>query len=157
MTIPKLKKQDVIDALKFIDENGVPEHNTSVKYVLVSEDGKKYPPKYVVAVGGCTISGGPFKTSYNVVKGIEEIVPVDVYVPGCPPRPEAILYGMMQLQRKVKIEKFFGGANHKQNSEERELGLSNEAIASGWKKPMVVTDVPTEFVENIKKEQEGAK
>ena len=69
-------------------------------------------PKYVVAVGGCTISGGPFKTSYNVVKGIEEIVPVDVYVPGCPPRPEAILYGMMQLQRKVKIEKFFGGANH---------------------------------------------
>ena len=114
-------------------------------------------PKYVVAVGGCTISGGPFKTSYNVVKGIEEIVPVDVYVPGCPPRPEAILYGMMQLQRKVKIEKFFGGANHKQNSEERELGLSNEAIASGWKKPMVVTDVPTEFVENIKKEQEGAK
>ena len=50
MAIPKLKKQDVIDALKFIDENGVPEHNTSVKYVLVSEDGKKYPPKYVVAV-----------------------------------------------------------------------------------------------------------
>ena len=44
MAIPKLKKQDVIDALKFIDENGVPEHNTSVKYVLVSEDGKKYPP-----------------------------------------------------------------------------------------------------------------
>ena len=50
MAIPKLKKQDVIDALKFIDENGVSEHNTSVKYVLVSEDGKKYPPKYVVAV-----------------------------------------------------------------------------------------------------------
>ena len=50
MAIPKLKKQDVIDALKFIDENGVLEHNTSVKYVLVSEDGKKYPPKYVVAV-----------------------------------------------------------------------------------------------------------
>ena len=50
MAIPKLKKQDVIDALKYIDENGVPEHNTSVKYVLVSEDGKKYPPKYVVAV-----------------------------------------------------------------------------------------------------------
>ena len=69
-------------------------------------------PKYVVAVGGCTISGGPFKSSYNVVKGIEEIVPVEVYIPGCPPRPEAILYGMMQLQRKVKIENFIGGANH---------------------------------------------
>lgn len=50
MAIPKLKKQDIIDALKFIDENGVPEHNVSTKYVLVSEDGKKYPPKYVVAV-----------------------------------------------------------------------------------------------------------
>ena len=64
---------------------------------------------------------------------------------------------MMQLQRKVKIEKFFGGANHKQTAEERELGLSNEAIASGWKKPIVVTNVPDEFVETIKKEQEEAK
>ena len=64
-------------------------------------------PKYVIAVGGCAISGGPFKSSYHVVKGIEEIVPVDVFIPGCPPRPEAIMYGMMQLQRKVKIEKFF--------------------------------------------------
>ena len=60
-------------------------------------------PKYVVAVGGCAISGGPFKSSYHVVNGIGEIVPVDVYVPGCPPRPEAILYGMMQLQRKVRV------------------------------------------------------
>ena len=50
MAIPKLKKQNIIDALKYIDENGVPEHNVSVKYVLVSEDGKKYPPKYVVAL-----------------------------------------------------------------------------------------------------------
>ena len=57
MAIPKLKKQDVIDALKFIDENGVPEHNTSVKYVLVSEDGKRYPPKYVVAVADHLASG----------------------------------------------------------------------------------------------------
>ncbi|MGM9701424.1 MAG: NADH-quinone oxidoreductase subunit B [Prevotella sp.] len=85
-------------------------------------------PKYVIAVGGCAISGGPFKGSYHVVKGIDEIVPVDVYIPGCPPRPEAILYGMMQLQRKVKIEKFFGGANHKQNAEERQLGKSNEEL-----------------------------
>ena len=85
-------------------------------------------PKYVVAVGGCAISGGPFKSSYHVVKGIDEIIPVDVYIPGCPPRPEAILYGMMQLQRKVKIEKFFGGVNHKQNAGERLLGKSNEEL-----------------------------
>ena len=85
-------------------------------------------PKYVVAVGGCAISGGPFKGSYHVVKGIDEIIPVDVYIPGCPPRPEAILYGMMQLQRKVKIEKFFGGVNHKQTADERLLGKSNEEL-----------------------------
>ena len=85
-------------------------------------------PKYVVAVGGCAISGGPFKKSYNVVRGISELVPVDVYIPGCPPRPEAILYGMMQLQRKVKVEKFFGGVNHKQDAEERLLGKSNEEL-----------------------------
>ncbi|MBF1563483.1 MAG: NADH-quinone oxidoreductase subunit B, partial [Prevotella salivae] len=113
--------------------------------------------KYVVAGGGCTISGGPFKKSYNVVRGIDELVPVDVYIPGCPPRPEAILYGMMQLQRKVKIEKFFGGANHKMTKEERELsmskgglhGLSNEAIVSteklGKPAPIIVTDVPADF------------
>ena len=85
-------------------------------------------PKYVIAVGGCAISGGPFKDSYHVMRGIDEIIPVDVYIPGCPPRPEAIIYGMMQLQRKVKIEKFFGGANKKQNKEERLLGKSNSAI-----------------------------
>ncbi len=114
-------------------------------------------PKYVVAVGGCTISGGPFKKSYNVVRGINELVPVDVYIPGCPPRPEAILYGMMQLQKKVKIEKFFGGANHKMTKEEKELsmskgglrGLSNENLQDSQKlghpEPIIVTDVPADF------------
>lgn len=71
-------------------------------------------PKYVVAVGGCTISGGPFRKSYHVVNGIDKIIPVDVYIPGCPPRPEAFYYGMMQLQRKIKLEKFFGGVNRKE-------------------------------------------
>ncbi len=85
-------------------------------------------PKYVIAVGGCAISGGPFKDSYHVMRGIDEIIPVDVYIPGCPPRPEAIIYGMMQLQRKVKVEKFFGGVNHKQTAEERELGKSNAEL-----------------------------
>ena len=75
-------------------------------------------PKYVIAVGGCAISGGPFKNSYHVVTGIDKVVPVDVYIPGCPPRPEALLYGMIQLQRKVKLEKFFGGVNRKRTRED---------------------------------------
>lgn len=71
-------------------------------------------PKYVIACGGCAISGGPFRKSYHVVKGIDEIVPVDVYCPGCPPRPEAMIYSIMQLSRKMKVERFFGGVNRQE-------------------------------------------
>ena len=58
-------------------------------------------PKYVLAMGACATSGGPFKEGYNVVSGIDKYVPVDVYVPGCPPTPEALIYGAMKIHEKV--------------------------------------------------------
>lgn len=75
-------------------------------------------PKYVIATGGCAVSGGPFRNSYHVVKGVGEIIPVDVYLPGCPPRPEAMIYAILQLSRKVKVEKFFGGVNRQEKQRE---------------------------------------
>jgi len=59
-------------------------------------------PKWVVAMGACASTGGPFREYPNVVLGVDKVVPVDVYVPGCPPRPEAVQYGFIQLQHKIK-------------------------------------------------------
>jgi NADH-quinone oxidoreductase subunit B len=59
-------------------------------------------PKWCVALGDCTVSGGRYKRSYSVVQGIDRVMPVDVYIPGCPPRPEGLIYGMMQLGQMVK-------------------------------------------------------
>jgi NADH-quinone oxidoreductase subunit B len=61
-------------------------------------------PKYVVAMGACASGGGPFKEGYNVVAGIDKFLPVDVYIPGCPPTPQALIAGMIKLQEKIDKE-----------------------------------------------------
>ena len=66
-------------------------------------------PKYVITMGACSISGGPFKQGYNVLKGIDRYIPVDVHIPGCPPRPEALLNAIMYLQRKIDRQTALSG------------------------------------------------
>ena len=65
-------------------------------------------PKYVIAMGACAISGGPFKQGYNVLKGIDRYIPVDVHIPGCPPRPEALLQALITLQKKIDGQQLTG-------------------------------------------------
>ena len=82
----------------------------TVTYKMASRVRRLYnmmpEPKFVIAMGACTIGGGPyFKWGYHVVKGVDLVVPVDVYVPGCPPRPEALLEGLMRIQDKIRGQK----------------------------------------------------
>jgi NADH-quinone oxidoreductase subunit B len=89
----------------------------TVTYKMASRVRRLYnmmpDPKYVIAMGACTTGGGPyFKWGYHVVKGVDLVVPVDVYVPGCPPRPESLLEGLMRIQDKImgqKLAKNAGG------------------------------------------------
>ncbi len=65
-------------------------------------------PRYVIAMGACAISGGPFKQGYNVLKGIDRYIPVDVHIPGCPPRPEALIQAFITLQKKIDAQPLTG-------------------------------------------------
>src|SRR5512145_1738249 len=84
-------------------------------------------PKWVMAFGACTCSGGPYN-NYAVVQGIDTIIPVDIYVPGCPPRPEAVLDGLLRLQDRVQLEKIPAHGRHREIGE-LELPVIEKPVA----------------------------
>ena len=105
-------------------------------------------PKYVMALGGCATAGGPFKYpgQYGILEGIDKIIPVHVYVPGCPPRPEALIAGILKLQKLIKAGKTEGTispAAVKDSQDNRPAEYKNAISRNEFRKPVAAPVPPT--------------
>ena len=105
-------------------------------------------PKYVIALGGCATAGGPFKYpgQYGILEGIDKIIPVNVYVPGCPPRPEALIAGILELKRQVlsgKIEFHMSPAVIKDSQDARPAEYKAAISRTEFRKPISVAQTAT--------------
>ncbi|PLS68066.1 MAG: NADH-quinone oxidoreductase subunit B [Cyanobacteria bacterium M5B4] len=124
-------------------------------------------PKYVIAMGACTITGGMFSTdSYTTVRGVDKLIPVDVYIPGCPPRPEAIMDAIVKLRKKIGAEGFAQRAQiertHRYHTVRHEMKVVDPILTGKYleapsrsnpPKELVASGIPLPALEMIKKEQ----
>jgi NADH-quinone oxidoreductase subunit B len=102
-------------------------------------------PKYVIATGACAISGGPFiYDSYTTIRGVAEVIPVDVYVPGCPPRPEAFFYGLLMLQRMIK-----------EGESIRKPGVRKMPVLAALPEGMTLAQIQSEFIQLLGPSAQG--
>ncbi len=105
-------------------------------------------PKYVIALGGCATAGGPFKYpgQYGILEGIDKIIPVNVYVPGCPPRPEALIAGVLELQKQIlsgKTQGVMSPASVKDSQDNRPAEYKNAISRAEFRKPPAPPTPPT--------------